>query len=380
MHAHVITNSPLDRSEISPYSFVMAEKTEKATPKKLKDARKKGQIAKAQDVPAALTFIVSIMGTLGSIGYIYQNITGFLVLMFKAASSSGGDIEQRAGSYFILASRIILDTSLPIMGMVCFTGVLVSFLVNGPVFSLEAMKFDLKKLNPVDGIKNKFKMKVLVELLKSIAKITGAAIIIYLVVLSSLPNIIATVLMPVLGAASVVHDFLFTAVLRVGIFFILVALFDLGFQRKNFAKEMKMEKFEIKQEFKDTEGDPMIKGKRREIFREIAYQDGPRTARKARAIITNPTHIAVALKYAPPEDVAPIILTMGQGYIAEQIIKIGVENNVPIMRNVDLARELYSKGKISDYIPEDTYEAVAEILKWIESLEENRDVNLELFK
>ena len=300
--------------------------------------------------------------------------------MFKEAASSSSEIEQKAASYFIIASKIILNTSLPIMGIVCFVGLLVSFLVNGPVFSLEAMKFDLKKLNPIDGIKNKFKLKVLIELLKSIAKITGAGIIIYLVVIHSLPNIIATVLMPVLGSAAVVHDFLFNAVLQVGIFFLLIGLFDLAFQRKNFANEMKMEKFEIKQEYKDTEGDPMIKGRRRELSREIAYQDGPRTAKRARAIITNPTHIAVALKYNPPDEVAPIILTMGAGYIADLIIKIGVENNVPIMRNVDLARELYSKGKISDYIPEHTYEAVAEILKWIESLEGNREPNVELFK
>jgi type III secretion protein U len=358
----------------------MGEKTEKATPKKLKDARKKGQIAKAQDVPAAMTFIVSIMGTLAALGYIYENISAFFLLMLKAAAYSGGDADQKAPAFFNLALQVILNTSLPIMGIVCFVGVLVSFLVNGPLFSLEAIKFDLKKLNPVEGIKNKFKLKVLVELIKSIAKITGAAIIIYIVIMASLPNIIATVMMPILGSASLVHDFLFTAALRVGIFFLLVGLFDLAFQRKNFAKEMKMEKFEVKQEYKDTEGDPMIKGKRRELFREIAYQDGPRSARRARAIITNPTHIAVALKYNPPEEVAPIILTMGTGYVAEQIIKIGVENNIPIMRNVDLARELYSKGKISDYIPEDTYEAVAEILKWIESLEGNPDINAEIIK
>jgi flagellar biosynthesis protein FlhB len=170
------------------------------------------------------------------------------------------------------------------------------------------------------------------------------------------------------------------AALRVGIFFLLVGLFDLAFQKRNFAKEMKMEKFEVKQEYKDTEGDPMIKGRRRELFREIAYQEGPRAARRARAIITNPTHIAVALKYQPEEEPASVILTMGAGYLADAIIKIGLENKIPIMRNVDLARELYSKGKISEYIPEHTYEAVAEILKWIESLEENPDANVELFR
>ncbi len=358
----------------------MAEKTEKATPKKLKDARKKGQIAKAQDMPAAMTFIVSIMGTLAALGYIYKNLASFLLIMFKTAAQSDQNLSEKAPSFFLVAAQMILQTSLPIMVIVCFVGVLVSFLVNGPVFSLEAMKFDFKKLNPVEGIKNKFKLRVLVELIKSIAKITGAGIIIYLIILGALPQIISTVLMPVLGAATVVHNFLFKAALQVGIFFVLVALFDLAFQKKNFAKEMKMEKFEVKQEYKDTEGDPMIKGRRRELFREIAYQEGPRAARRAKAIITNPTHIAVALKYNPPEEVAPIILTMGAGYMADQIIKIGVENKIPIMRNVDLARELYSKGKISDYIPEETYEAVAEILKWIDSLEENPDVNVELFK
>ena len=121
----------------------------------------------------------------------------------------------------------------------------------------------------------------------------------------------------------------------------------------------------------------MIKGKRREMFREIAYQEGPRAARRAKAIITNPTHIAVALKYDPEEEPAPIILTMGSGAIAERIIKIGLENKVPIMRNVDLARELYTKGTISHYIPEGTYGAVAEILKWLESLEEHPEINRE---
>lgn len=358
----------------------MAEKTEKATPKKLKDARKKGQVARSQDLPAAMTFVVSIMGTLASMGYLFQNLASFTLRMLREVPNTGGDFESRAPGLFNVALQVIFNTSFPIMVIVCFVGVLVSFLVIGPVFSFEAMKFDLKKLNPIEGIKQKFKLKVLVELIKSMAKIIGAGIIIYMVIWQMLPSIVASVMMPILGSAVVVNDFLFASALRVGIFFVLVGLFDLAFQKKNFAKEMKMEKFEVKQEYKDTEGDPMIKGKRRELFREIAYQEGPGAARRARAIITNPTHLAIALKYNPADEPAPIILTMGAGIIADQIVKIGVENNIPIMRNVDLARELYSKGKISDYIPEDTYAAVAEILKWIESLEGNPDVNVELFK
>lgn len=358
----------------------MAEKTEKATPKKLKDARKKGQVAKVQDFPSALTFMVSMGATISAMGFFYTKIGSFTLMMLREVPNLGDDFTNKAGGYFSAALYTILGSSLPIMVLVCFVGVLVNFLIIGPVFSFEAMKFNLKKLNPIEGIKQKFKVKTLVELLKSIAKIFGAAFIIYLIIWNSLPQIITTVMMPLIGSALVVHDFLVSTTIRVGLFFLLVALFDLAFQKKNFAKEMMMQKFEVKQEYKDSEGDPMIKGRRRELFREIAYQEGPRAAKGARAIITNPTHIAVALKYDRIEAPAPIILTMGTGTIAEQIIKIGIENKVPIMRNVDLARDLYTKGTISQYIPEELYPAVAEIIKWIESLEENPDVNKELFR
>lgn len=358
----------------------MAEKTEKATPKKLKDARKKGQVAKIQDLPQAFTFIVSISTALIFMSYFFSQIGSFTLSIFRGVASAQEDFESKMPSYFLSAIQVIINCSFPVMLFVCVVGIIVSFLVIGPVFSLEAMKFDLKKLNPIEGIKQKFKLKVLIDLIKSVVKITGAGIIIYFIISNMLPQIISSVLLPVMGSAQIVHDFLIKAAIQVGLFFLLVSLFDLAFQKKNFAKEMMMEKFEIKQEYKDTEGDPLIKGQRRQLQREIAYQEGPASARKARAIITNPTHIAVALKYNPEEEPAPIILTMGVGIIAEQIIKIGVENKIPIMRNVDLARALYTKGKISDYVPEDTYQAVAEILKWIDSLENNPDMNTELFK
>lgn len=358
----------------------MAEKTEQATPKKLKDARKKGQVAKIQDLPAALTFIASIGVTLLFMGSLFREIAAFTISMLRAVPSAEADFQSRAPGYFQDALMVIMKCSFPIMLLVCLVGVVSSFLIIGPTFSMEAMKFDLKKLNPIEGIKQKFKLKVLVELLKSLAKITGASLIIYFLITGMLSQIISSVLLPIDASAHVVEEFLKAAAIRVGIFFLFVGLFDLAFQKKNFAKEMMMEKFEVKQEYKETEGDPHIKGRRREIQREIAYQEGPSAARRARAIITNPTHIAVALKYNPKEEPAPIILTMGVGPIAEQIIKIGVENKIPIMRNVDLARNLYMNGKISDYIPEDTYEAISEILKWIEALEKGTEGPPELFK
>jgi type III secretion protein U len=214
----------------------MAEKTEKATPKKLRDARKKGQVAKVQDLPSAFTFIVSMAGALASVGFLFQELSSFTLNMFREVASSNSDFVNKAPGYFNEAMNVILRTSLPLMILVCFVGVLVSFLVIGPVFSFEAMKFDLKKLNPVEGIKQKFKLKVLIELLKSIAKITGAAIIIYLVIWNSLPEIISTVLMPIFASALVVNKFLVSVTVKVGLFFLIIALFDLPFKKRTSPK------------------------------------------------------------------------------------------------------------------------------------------------
>lgn len=356
----------------------MAEKTEKATPKKLRDARKKGQVAKSQDFPSAFTFMVSVLGTVWSISFIYNNLSAYLISTFKRAVANPG-VDVRGGSYVMDAIWTIITISAPLMIVVSLIGVVVNFLVVGPMFSMEALKFDVKKLNPVTGIKQKFKLKTLVELLKSIFKITGAAIIIFLVMWNMLPEVVLTSSIPPLGSSLVLEEFLKKVTLQVGIFFIAVAIFDLMFQKRTFAKEMMMEKFELKQEYKDTEGDPHIKWRRKEIAREIAYAEGPVAARRAKTIVTNPTHIAVAIGFEKKEDVVPMILTMGQGSWAEKIMQIAVEEKIPIMRNVQLARELYQKGEIGNYIPKDTYKAVAEILKWVASLEEV-EARAEIFK
>ncbi len=356
----------------------MAEKTEKATPKKLRDARKKGQVAKSQDFPSAFTFIVSISAVLAMTGYLYDILGSYLVNCFKRAASPP-DMQHAAGGVMNEAISVIFQSSILILILVSSVGVLVNFLIIGPMFSMEAMKLDIKRLNPVTNLRNIFKMKTLFELAKSIFKITGAILLIYSVVYDSITEIVATATMPVYGTALVFSSFLKQVVIRVGIFFITIAVIDLIYQKRNFAKEMKMEKFEVKREHKDTEGDPQLKGRRRQVAQEIAYQEGPSATQRARAVITNPDHIAVAIDYDEAAQPAPRILTMGRGFIAEQILKVATECHIPIMRNVALARTLYEKGKISDYIPEETFQAVAEILKWIERLEKE-EAHAELLK
>ncbi|MBI3236985.1 MAG: EscU/YscU/HrcU family type III secretion system export apparatus switch protein, partial [Chlamydiales bacterium] len=194
----------------------MAEKTEQATPKKMREARKKGQVAKSQDFPSAFTFIVSISVILLTSAHLYEQLGGFIISMFRMGGSPTLDLQNQAGGVFASAIMVIFNTSLPILLFTTGVGLLVNAMVVGPLFSFEALKPDLKRLNPVSNIKNMFKFKTIFELLKSLLKISGAIILIYSVVWDQIPEIIATASLPPLGSALVFSDFLIKVVIRVG--------------------------------------------------------------------------------------------------------------------------------------------------------------------
>lgn len=346
----------------------MGEKTEKATPKKLRDARKKGQIAKSQDLPAAFTFIVSMWVVLGTSLALYHYLGDFMTATFKKIPE--GDLGTSIIGFFYEGVHVIFLASIPVMAIVTIIGVLVNFLMVGPVFATEVFKFDIKKFNPVENLKSKFKLKTLVELIKSIIKVSVAAWLIYGVMYNSIPVLIKTVSMPMASSLLIFNEFLMEVLIKVGLFFVAVAVIDFAYQKYNFGKEMMMEKFEIKQEYKNSEGDPHIKGKRKQIAQEIAYEQGPSGGVKsASAVVTNPTHLAIAIGYEKGVDAAPYIMGMGKDLLAEQMIKVAKQYNVPVVRNITLAHSLWENGELYEYIPEDTYEAVAKILRFIASLQ-----------
>ena len=351
----------------------MGEKTEKATPKKLRDAKKKGQVAKSQDLPAAFTFIASVAIVLALAGTLYHEMADFLIGTFRAVTNP--DLGTTIAALFYKANEVIFLASIPTLGLVTMLGVAVTFLTVGPVFAPEVFKFDIKKFNPVDNLKAKFKLKTLVELLKSLVKIGVAAYIIYLVMYKSIPVLIQTVSMPITGALIVFHAFLLEVVVKVGLFFLVVAVADFIYQKMSFAKEMKMEKFEIKQEYKNSEGDPHIKSKRKQIAQEIAYQEGPTGGvKRAQAVVTNPTHLAIAIGYEREVDVAPYILAMGKDLLADRMIKVAEQYDIPVLRNIPLAHTLWDEGEIYEYVPEETYEALSEILRWVASLKDGTEM------
>lgn len=356
----------------------MGEKSEKATPKKLKDARKKGQVAKSQDFPSVFTFVTSVAVTLAMAPWIYGKLALFITTAFSSANITG--LDKQLPAFMGWAIETILAVSIPILIIVVVIGVLINFLMVGPTLALEVFKPDIKKFDPIQNLKAKFKIKTLVELIKSILKIVIAGYIIYRIMYNSLPVLTQTVSMPMIGALQILYYFTWQVIFQVGLVFLVIAIADLIYQRHVFANEMKMEKFEVKQEFKNQEGDPQIKGKRKELGRELVYSDGPaQNVKKAQVVVTNPTHIAVALGYEKALDPCPYILDMGRGKMAELIIQLAEEYDVPIMRNVSLARQLYEEGEVWTYVPKDTYEAIAEIMRWVNSLqaEKNTETSLE---
>lgn len=346
----------------------MGEKTEKATPKKLRDAKKKGQVAKSQDLPSAFTFIASIWVVLQMSHYLYQKIGAFIISTFNQIQQ--GDSTGAIAALMQQANFLIFECSMPALLIVCLIGVAINFLSVGPVFAPEVFKFDIKKFDPIQNLKAKFKLKTLVELLKSLLKVGIASWIIYDVMYSSLPVLIKAVSMPMASTLLIFHAFLMEVVIKVGLFFIVIAVADFAYQRKNFAKEMMMEKFEIKQEYKNSEGDPHIKGKRRQIAQEIAYQEGPTGGvKRAQAVVTNPTHLAIAVGYKKDIDAAPYILAMGENVLAQRIVAIAEANGIPVVRNIKLAHTLWNDGEVYEYVPEETYEVLAEIIRWVAALQ-----------
>lgn len=351
----------------------MGEKTEKASSKKLRDAKKKGQVAKSQDLPGAATFIVSIAATMAMIPSIYEHIGSLMTNCFSLITHPNLPLVITA--VFHNAIFVIFVASIPIVLVVCLTGVLVTFLSVGPVFAPEVFKFDIKKFNPIENLKGKFKMKTVIELLKSLAKIIIAFILVYQVVRDSIPVLIHAQSVSIPDALNLFWFFLYEVVKRVGLLFIVISIADFAYQKMSFAKEMMMEKFEVKQEYKETEGNPEIKGRRREVAREIAYSEGPAAmTSKANAVVTNPTELAIALGFDPQLDPCPYILAMGQGILAKEIIRIAEKANIPIVRNIPLAHLLWDEAKLFEYIPEKSYEPVAEIMRWLAELKHEEEV------
>ena len=345
------------------------EKTEEPTAKRRSDARNKGQVAKSQELNAALVMLAGffVLKALGS--HAVDEVMGYSAFTFGHLVM---DINEESIMQLFIGMVILLaKTSIPLMVFIMIIGLGVNLFQVGMHFSTESLSFNPGRLNPIKGIGRIFSKRSLVELIKSILKIIIIGFFIYGFLKDQILAMPQLIYLDLLTSTSQMADIIFDLAFRIiGVFFVM-AIADYCYQKWQHTQDLKMSKQEVKEEFKQMEGDPQIKGKIRSKQRQMAMSRMMQEVPKADVIITNPTHFAVAMKYESGM-AAPIVIAKGQDYVAQKIKEVARENRVPIVENKPLARALYASVEIGEAIPQSLYKSVAEVLAYVYRLKRKR--------
>ncbi len=339
------------------------EKTEQPTQKKLQDSRKKGQVVQSKDFNGALSLLAVFMTLSSMWGYFINEVLNYFYKTIDLIPNA-----SVAPKYFNTSVQFIIKMSLPLLLVAMVVGVVSSYAQVGVLFTGEPLKPKLSKLNPLKGLKNMFSSRALVELFKSVSKATLILLICYSYINSRLAEITYTLRMTPQGIVVLLWSIIYNVIIRCGILLFVIAIFDYVFKKRKNKKELMMSKQEVKQEYKQSEGDPMLKGKIKEKQRQMAMGRMMQQVPKADVIITNPTHYAVALVYDTSRGDAPILLAKGVDLIAQNIKRVAAENNIPMVENPPLARTIYATIDVGGAISPDLYEAVAEVLAYVYSI------------
>ena len=347
----------------------MSDKTEQPTPKKLRDAREKGQVAKSQEVGSAAVivtvmavFILRWEANLDALKALYPFLLGLMHQPIREAAPIAGS--AALSTFFFVAGPFIVAA--PLAGITAHlsqVGVLLAF--KGAMPSLD-------KLSPKQWFNKVFSKKALVELGKTIVKVVVLGWILHKTVMDNIDPLLKSGMHSPELFLSVFGSVLFSIFLWCTLVFAAVAAVDFLLQKKMFMSQMKMSKDEVKREYKEMEGDPHIKSQRKQLHQEMVMNNTLQQTRKASVLVTNPTKIAVALYYKEDETPLPVISAMGQGAIAKKMREVAEEEGIPIMENVPLARNLLEQGEVQNYIPADLIQPVAEVMRWVNELTNRR--------
>ena len=346
------------------------EKTEPATAKKLREAREDGKVAKSKELTAAFDLIVLFLvlkifistignGFLETFYYVYKLIPDFIDM--NAMDVSTGAVS----SFFLPVMTLLLKMVAPFFLFGFAVTLLVSILQVGWKVSSKPMQPKLDRFNPVNGFKRIISKDSIFELFKSILKIGLIIYVAYTSIKDEVNDIFILYDMPLDQAISLCGDVIINTGFKISLVYLVVGIADFVYQKYRFNEEMKMTKQEVKDEYKNTEGNPEIKGRQRQRMREASRRRMMQDVPKADVVITNPTHLAVAIKYEPEVNRAPVVLAKGEDYLAQKIKEAAKENHIEIVENKPLARMLYANVDIGSEIPPELYQAVAEILAMV---------------
>ena len=349
--------------------FAGGEKTEEPTAKKRADARKKGQVGRSQELNTAFVLLVGFFSLKLLWDSIYLSIATYTTYVFTNLNQTV-DTENIL-RIFIGIIIVLAKTAFPIMLFIMVIGLAINFFQVGLNFNSESIEFKLDKLNPINGFGRIFSKRSLVELAKSLFKILVIGFFLYRFIHEQILAMPQFMFFDLTTSLALVAEIIFQmAFIVIGVITIM-AFMDYGYQKWQTTQDLKMTKQEVKDEMKQTEGDPQIKGKIRQKQRQMAMARMMKEVPKADVIITNPTHYAIALSYEQGM-VAPTVIAKGQDLVAQRIKKIGREARVPIVENKPLARTLYAAVQVGDVVPHELYQAVAEVLAYVYRLKHNR--------
>jgi len=346
---------------------VGGEKTEEATPKKLDDAREKGQVAKSVDMVSAfmlLGFFLALKVFAGWIGNSFMNVYYDNYKSIADIVQDGFTINRSA----VLLRQVLLDVlkiGLPFfVSSFVLTVVIEVWQVKWKI-TAEPLKPKFEKLNPISGFKKILSMDKIFEFIKSVVKLIILGSVVYITLKEQWGYVMQFYDFTLQQSIAAIGELIIDVGLKISICFLIFAFADLFYQKKKFARDMRMTKQEIKDEYKNTEGDPQIKGKIRQRMRDASRQRMMQSIPEADVVITNPTHLAVAIKYDKEKGSAPVVVAKGADHVAAKIKEIARENDVEIVENKPLARMIYFNVELGDEIPQEMYQMVAEVLAYV---------------
>ena len=349
--------------------FAGGEKTEEPTAKIRADARKKGQVGRSQELNTAFVLLVGFFTLKLLWDSIYLSIASYTTYVFTNLNQSV-DTENII-HIFIGIIVVLAKTAFPVMFAIMLIGLAINFFQVGLTFNTESIEFKLDKLNPINGFGRIFSKRSLVELAKSFFKILVIGFFLYRFIHEQILAMPQFMFFDLTTSLALVAEIIFQmAFIVIGVIMIM-ALMDYGYQKWQTTQDLKMTKQEVKDEMKQSEGDPQIKGKIRQKQRQMAMARMMKEVPKADVIVTNPTHYAIALSYQQGMS-APLVVAKGQDLVAQRIKEIAREARVPIIENKPLARAIYAAVQIGDVIPQELYQAVAEVLAYVYRLKHAR--------
>ncbi|GAB2734845.1 SctU family type III secretion system export apparatus subunit BscU [Melaminivora jejuensis] len=344
----------------------MSEKTEQPTSKRLRDSRQKGDVAYSKDFTQTL-LILAIFGYL--IAFSGRIVDALAQMIVLPSTLLGLGFNEAANKLVDALLREAAWVVLPFIGIVLAAGLFGDTMQVGILFAFEKLKPSAKKLNVLSNLKNIFSKKNLVEFLKSLVKISFLSVLLWLLIGDALPLMTSIPQAGMAGLGQVVGELMKTMLIHIGLAYGVIALADFAWQRFQYRKGLMMSKDEVKQEYKEMEGDPHIKHQRKQLHQEMLQQGAVASARKATVVVTNPTHLAVALHYDAEETPLPVVLAMGEGALAERMMAAAREAGVPVMQNIALARALTEQAQVGQYIPAELVEPTAHLLRLLQQME-----------